>query len=83
MWQARGRWAGVVAVSAPRCPAQLHVPAHCALEYHIPKISRTELAGEVVNTEVQIHRVEFVNSSGAVSENPRDIRCEMLPVPRP
>jgi hypothetical protein len=53
-----------------------------ALGYHIPKISRTELAGEVVSTEVQIHRVEFVNSSGGVSENPRDIRCETLPVPR-
>ncbi len=35
-----------------------------ALEYGIPKTSRMELVGEIANTEVQIHRVQFVYGDG-------------------
>ena len=47
---------------------------------YIPKISRTELWGEMVNTEVQVHRVVWANADG--TERPRVINGEPVPVTR-
>jgi hypothetical protein len=38
--------------------------------------------GEVVNTELQIHRLEFVNTNGTVSVRPRAINREAVRVAR-
>ena len=44
------------------CAAQ---PALRALEYHIPKLARTEVAGEVNGNLTQCLKVEFVSASPA------------------
>ncbi len=73
-------WLDAVAEKDPARAAELLLRA---LEYHIPKISRSEFSGEVVNTAPQIHRVWFVNGNGTVSEKPRElINGEAVPAAR-
>jgi len=70
-------WLDKTAEKHPDKAAELFLRA---LEYHIPKISRTQLSGEVVNTEVQVHRVMFVNADG--TEVSRAISGEAIPLVR-
>lgn len=72
-------WLDAVAEKDPARAAELLLRA---LEYHIPKVSRTEFSGEVVNTEPLIRRVVFVDGSGEPSERPRVTTGDVAPVPR-
>ena len=51
-----------------------------ALEYHVPKLARTEFSGEVEHTVPQIRRLVYVRSDGEASESPRVINGEAVTI---
>jgi hypothetical protein len=70
-------WLDATAAKDPARAAELLLRA---LEYHVPKLARTEFSGEVEHTVPQIRRLVYVRSDGEASESPRVINGEAVTI---